>query len=111
MQAHCPLQDSTNHPRIGPTEPRSTIVTVFYSGTNPNHHFSIEWGRCRMLRDRLHGPGPRTIGLRLLDEQGNDAAIKQDTKVIKVPLARLSCRPATVTLWIPPNSYISVHIP
>ena len=29
------------------------IVTVMYDGTNSNPHFSIQWGRCCKLIDRL----------------------------------------------------------
>lgn len=87
------------------------IVTVIYDGTNPNHHFSIQWGRCRKLHDQLHGPARKIINVGILDEQGNDAAKKRYTKIVTVPLSGLSCRPATVTLWTPPNQYTSIAIP
>ena len=87
------------------------LVTIHYWGTNPNHHFSIEWGRCRKLHGQIHGPAPRVINLGILDEQGNDAAKRRYTKLIKVPLAGMPCRPATVNLWTPPNQYRSINIP
>jgi hypothetical protein len=87
------------------------IVTVMYDGTNPNHHFSIQWGRCRDLVDQLHEPAHKIIDVGILDDQGNDAAMKSHTKIVRVPLAGLSCRPATVTLWAPPNSSTSIDIP
>ncbi|MGA7541266.1 MAG: hypothetical protein WBW93_21095 [Steroidobacteraceae bacterium] len=77
------------------------IVTVLYDGTNPNHHFSIQWGPCRKIVDQLHEPAHRVIEVDVLDDQGNDAATKSYTEVVKIPLAGLSCRPATVTLWTP----------
>ena len=87
------------------------LVIIHYRGTNPNHHFSIQWGRCRKLHGQLHGPAPRAISLGILDEQGNDAAKKRYTRLLKVPLGGMSCRPATVTLWTSPNQYRSIAIP
>lgn len=87
------------------------IVTVMYDGTNPDHHFSIRWGRCHEIHDQLHGPARKIIDADVLDDQGNDAAIKSYTEIVRVPLAGLSCRPATVTLWAPPNSSTSIAIP
>ncbi len=87
------------------------LVTIHYRGTNPNHHFSIQWGRCRKLHGQLHGPAPRAIALGILDEQGNDAAKRRYTKLIKVPLAGMPCRPATVNLWTSPNQTRSITIP
>ena len=77
------------------------IVTVLYDGTNPNHHFSIRWGPCRKVVDQLHEPAHRIIEVDVLDDQGNDAATTSYTEIVKIPLAGMSCRPATVTLWTP----------
>lgn len=87
------------------------LVTLLYDGTNPDHHFSIQWGRCRKVIDQLHEPAHQVIELSILDGEGNDAAIRSYTKIVRVPLAGLSCRPATVTLWTPPNSHTSLAIP
>ena len=87
------------------------IVTMIYDGTNPNHHFSIRWGRCHKLQDQLQGPPRKIINVGILDDQGNDAARKRYTKIVLVSLAGLSCRPATVTLWTPPNQYTRLDIP
>lgn len=87
------------------------IVTMIYDGTNPNHHFSIQWGRCRKLVDQLGEPAHQIINLGILDDQGNDAATNSYTKTVRVPLAGLGCRPATATLWTPPHQYTSVDIP
>ena len=83
------------------------IVTMIYDGTNPNHQFSVQWGPCR----KLDQPARQTIEASILDDQWNDAATKTYTETVKVPLATLSCRPATVTLRSPPDFYTSVDIP
>ena len=87
------------------------LVIIYYRGTNPNHYFSIQWRRCRKLHGQLHGRAPRAINLGILDDQGNDAARRPYTKLVKVPLTGVSCLPATVTLWTSPNQYQSIKIP
>ena len=86
------------------------IVTMIYEGTKPNHHFSIKWGACRKGQ-QIDRPTHQTIGVDILDDDHNDAAKKTYTETLKVPLANLSCRPATVTLWTPPDFTTSVDIP
>jgi hypothetical protein len=83
------------------------IVTMIYDGTNPNHHFSVQWGPCR----KLDQPPRQVIDASILDDQWNDAATKTYTETVRVPLATLSCRPATVTLRSPPDFYTSLDIP
>ncbi|MGH8227247.1 MAG: hypothetical protein ACREU3_04960 [Steroidobacteraceae bacterium] len=85
------------------------IITVIYRGTHPNHHFSIRWGRCRKL-DRPGEPAHQ-IAVNLLDDQGNDAAKKSYTETVRVSLAALSCRPARVSLWTPPDFHRTLDIP
>jgi hypothetical protein len=87
------------------------IVTMRYDGTNPNHQFSIQWGPCRKIVDQLSEPAHKIIEVDILDDQGNDAAMQSYTKIVKVPLAGVSCRPSTVTLWTPPNISTSLDIP
>ena len=87
------------------------VVTMIYDGTHPNHHFAVHWGRCHTLHDQIQGPGRKIINLGIVDEQGNDAARKRYTKVVRVSLADLSCRPATVTLWTSPNQFTRLDIP
>jgi hypothetical protein len=77
------------------------IVTMIYDGTNPDHHFSIQWDPCRKL-DHPGAPAHQ-IAVSIIDDQGNDATRKSYTKTISVPLAALSCRPARVTLVTEPN--------
>lgn len=87
------------------------IVTISYDGANPNHRFSIRWGRCRKLRDQIHGPARKIINLGIVDDQGDDAARKNYVEVVRVPLAGLSCRPAAVTVRTSPDSYASLATP
>ena len=83
------------------------VVTMIYDGTKPDHHFSIYWDTCR----KDDQPVRQTIGINILDEDHNDAATETYTETLRVPLATLSCRPATVVLWTPPSSTTSVDIP
>jgi hypothetical protein len=83
------------------------IVAMIYDGTNPGHHFSIQWGTCRKLDQTAH----QTIEVTLLDDQWNDAATKTFTETVRIPLATLSCRPATVTLRTAPEFSTSLDIP
>ncbi|MHB1871146.1 MAG: hypothetical protein ACYCT1_09880 [Steroidobacteraceae bacterium] len=87
------------------------IIAVSYDGTNPHHHLYVRWGRCRRLRDQLHGPGRRVINLEVLDAQGNDAAVRGYAETLKVSLAGMHCRPATVTVLTTLRSEVSVRIP
>ena len=86
------------------------IVTMIYDGSKPNHHFSFQWDTCRK-GEQLDRPAHQTIAVNILDDDHNDAANKTYTETLKVPLANLSCRPATVTLWTPPDFTTSVDIP
>ena len=87
------------------------IITVSYDGTHPHHHLYVQWGRCRWLRDQLHGPGRRVISLEVLDAQGNDAAVRPYTETLNVSLAGMHCRPATVTVLTTLRSAVRVRIP
>jgi hypothetical protein len=78
------------------------IVTMVYEGTNSHHHFSVQWGECQSL-DHHPGAPPNQIGIQVLDDQGNDAAERQYTETLRIPLASLSCKPARVTLLTEPE--------
>src|SRR5215831_16723141 len=60
------------------------IVTMIYDGTNPNHHFSIQWGQCRKL-DQPGQPAHQAIDVSILDDQWNYAATKTYTETVKIP--------------------------
>ena len=85
------------------------IATMIYDGTHPNHHFTIKWGPCR--KSNQDQQTHQTIDVNLLDDDGNDAATKTYTELVTISLANLSCRPATVTLWTPPNFDRSIDVP
>jgi hypothetical protein len=80
------------------------LVTMIYDGTNPDHHFSIQWDPCRKLKldDEPRAPAHQTAVL-IVDDQGDDKAKTSYTKTITVSLAALSCRPARVTLVTLPD--------
>jgi len=83
------------------------IITMIYDGTNPDHHFSIQWETCHKLEQTRGQPErpelpPHQIVLSIIDDQGNDASKRSYRKTIRVPLAALSCRPARLTLATPP---------
>ena len=81
--------DAVMADRFGPVryDPKNDelIVTMIYDGTNPNHHFSIQWGGCKVAQ-----PAKQIIELSILDDQRNDAATKTYTETVRVPLATLS---------------------
>src|ERR1700692_1825294 len=74
------------------------VIVVAYSGTNPDHQFSVKWGPCID-----HGDGGREIVGELLDQQAADAARKNFTKTVRISLADVDCRPAAVTLRTAPR--------
>ena len=86
------------------------IVTMIYDGTNPDHHFSIQWGPCHNV-EQQDQPAHQLIEVSILDDQWNDAATKTYTRTVRVPLGTLSCRPATVTLRTAPDFYESLDVP
>lgn len=87
------------------------IVTMLYDGTTPNHHFSIQWGPCRKVFTQLHEPPRKVIEVDIVDDQGNDAATRSYSEIVRVPLAGMSCRPSSVVLWTQPDVTISLDIP
>src|SRR3974377_387682 len=82
------------------------VVTMNYGGTNPNHHFSIQWGTCRALGNQ----GNHQIVAVLLDNQWDDDAQQQFTTTVHVSLAGLNCRPAAVTLRSAPKYEYTIQI-
>jgi hypothetical protein len=83
------------------------VVTMQYRGTNPDHRFSLRWGRCK---DAPNGGG-RQIGAEVIDSQWRDAAQRDFVTTTRFPLRDVSCRPATVTLRSAPRFYFSVPVP
>lgn len=104
------MADNFGSVRYDPAD-NQLVVVMIYRGTSPDHHFSVKWGRCRTLIDQIGEPPHQIIQADIVDDQGNDAARTNYSKTIRLSLAGLSCRPATVTLWTPPRHFRSLNVP
>ncbi len=82
------------------------VVTMLYSGTNPDHDFSLDWGECKTLPD-----GTTEIEAEVIDSQARDAARQDFRKTVHLGLDGMSCRPAKLTLRAAPRTYFSLRIP
>jgi hypothetical protein len=82
------------------------VIVVVYRGTNPDHQFTLKWGSCV---DR--GSDQHEIVAELLDQQFQDLAQKDFKKTIRMSLANLQCRPASVTLRTAPRFYYTLTVP
>ncbi len=83
------------------------VVTMVYSGTNPNHVFSLKWGRCKEPADG----GSREIVAEVLDDQWQDTATQEFRKTTRFSLNDVHCRPAKLTLRTAPRFYYTLRIP
>jgi len=82
------------------------VIVVNYSGTNPDHQFTLNWGDCQTKDDNqneLFGD--------LIDQQSRDAARQDYRKTLRFSLAAVDCRPATLTLRTAPRFLATVTIP
>ncbi len=78
-----------------------------YSGTNPSHTFTLQWGRCQDVNgSKLH-----ELGAEVLDSQWQDEALRPFKKTMRFSLADIPYRPAKVTLRTPPRFIYTVLIP
>ena len=84
------------------------VVSVHYLGTNPNHEFTVKWGKCRSLASNPEVPQLSGI---LADSQWNDAAHDPYTKTVRISLAGMPCWPAQVTLRSAPRYTLTIGIP
>jgi len=82
------------------------VIVVNYSGTNADHQFTMNWGECQTKDDNQH----ELFG-ELIDQQGTDAARQEFSKTVRISLANLDCRPATVTIRTAPRFLATVNIP
>jgi hypothetical protein len=83
------------------------VVTMIYTGTNPDHTFSLKWGPCKESADG----GAREIVAEVLDSQWRDAATQDFKKTTRFSLNNLQCRPAKLTLRTAPRFYYTLQIP
>ena len=81
------------------------VVDIAYSGTNPNHQFSLAWDPCQ------GDAPPYEIAARVIDDQPDDAAVRDFIVRRRFSLRDLPCRPANVTLRIGRVANISVFVP
>jgi hypothetical protein len=82
------------------------IVTILYSGTNPNHEFSLRWDPCI-----AHPDGTTDVRAEVIDSQERDEARQEYKKTVHLSLRDLTCRPARVTLRAGPRTYVALQVP
>src|ERR1700733_15963644 len=58
------------------------LVTVNYSGTNPQHTFSLQWGSCQ----DVPGSDVHQVAVEVLDNQWRDEARQAFSKTIRFSL-------------------------
>jgi len=83
------------------------VVTMIYRGTNPDHTFSLKWGRCKEPPDG----SAREIVAEVLDSQWQDPETQDFRKTTRFSLDNLRCRPAKLTLRTAPRFYYTLQIP
>ncbi|HEX3950435.1 MAG TPA: hypothetical protein VHW95_11340 [Steroidobacteraceae bacterium] len=84
------------------------IVAMIYRGSNPNHTFSLKWGKCR-----IHQSGDLPgVTLEVLDDQFQDRALQEYTKEVRFDLTGLPCpRPVSISLTTAPRFFHTLTIP
>ena len=83
------------------------VITMLYRGTNPNHNFSLKWGRCAAQQSG-NLPG---VTAEVLDDQYEDPEQQDFKKTTHFSLTSLPCRPALVTLRSAPRFFYTLTIP
>ena len=84
------------------------VVTMIYRGSNPNHAFSLKWGKCQAHQSGAL-PG---VTLEVLDDQFDDQAQQDYKKTVRLSLAEMPCpRPAKLTLRTAPRFFYTLTIP
>jgi hypothetical protein len=83
------------------------VVTVNYSGTNPQHTFSLQWGACQ----DVPGSDVHQLAAEVLDSQWQDEARQTFSKTTRFSLDGMPCRPAKLTLRIAPRFITTLMIP
>jgi hypothetical protein len=83
------------------------VVVMRYRGTNPDHTFSLKWGKCL---ESQQGEPP-AVSVEVLDDQWRDRAQRDFKKMTRFSLAELPCRPAKVTLRTAPRFIYTLVIP
>jgi hypothetical protein len=89
------------------TKSGQLVVTMRYSGTNPNHNFTLSWGACQTDPNS----GANTVVADVQDDQFQDAAQQPYKKTTRFNLANMPCRPASLTLRTAPRFRYTLSIP
>jgi hypothetical protein len=83
------------------------VVSMIYSGTNPKHTFTLQWGQCQ----DVNGSNLHEVAVQVLDSQWQDEALRPYKKTVRFSLVGIPCRPAKVTLRTAPRFIYTVLIP
>ena len=83
------------------------VLTMAYRGTNPDHGFSIQWGTCQTSA----GGSEQELAADVLDSQSQDPARQPYTKIVRLSLADIPCRPVKLTLRTAPRFLYTLRIP
>jgi hypothetical protein len=83
------------------------VVTMSYRGTNPDHAFTPQWGKCKASTPG----GRREIDAEILDSQSQDVEQQDFEKTVRIDLADVACRPARLTLRTAPRFTYTLEIP
>ena len=59
------------------------VVSMKYSGTNPNHTFTLQWGQCQ----DVNGSKVRELDAEVLDSQWQDETLRPFRKTTRFSLA------------------------
>jgi hypothetical protein len=102
---HGARADTFGAGRYDPTRDE-LVVTMLYRGTNPDHTFTLNWGKCGRLPD-----GQWQIAIDVLDSQPLDPERRDYKKTIHISLAQLQCRPVELSLRTAPRFYYTLRIP
>jgi len=83
------------------------VVTMSYSGTNPDHVFSLQWGECRTSANSSLSEIVADVN----DSQSRDAARQEFKTTTRFSLENLTCRPAKLTLRTAPRFFYTLQVP
>ncbi len=83
------------------------VIRMNYTGTNPDHTFTLQWGPCKRTQDGT----PIEIAADVLDSQWQDAAQADFKKTFRVKLTDMACRPSKLTLRTAPRFSYTLLIP
>jgi hypothetical protein len=106
LVALCARADTFSRVYLDPATDQ-LVVTMRYRGTNPDHVFTLKWGRCHQAQ----GSELPAVVAEVLDSQALDAASKDFKTTTRFDLGDLPCRPAKVTLRTAPHFDTSLVIP